>query len=445
MPPRHGKSETISRRVPAWFLDLWPDKRVMLASYNAPFARTWSRKVRNDLIQAGRESLVRVRVSPTSRRANEWETTAGGGMIASGVGGEFTGRGADLLIIDDPVKNAEEANSETVRENQWDWYQTTAATRLEPGGITVIVMTRWNEDDLVGRLVKGAKNGGAPVFVLTLPATCEDEDDPTERILGRKNGGALWPERFSEVDLVVIKRARGSYVWAALYQQRPMPAGGLLFKKEHFRYWDRSQTGYYVLRHGEDEGGDETIATEKCRKFGTVDLATSLKETADYTVCFAWAVTPKKDLLLLGGVRARMEGPDHLPLVRDTLDRYSLSFVGIEKVQYQMSLIQQAKRKGLPAKELPADRDKLTRAIPAAARIESHNVFFPLVWDLADDFEGELASFPNGAHDDMVDVLSYAVRIVVDGTFLITAGPRTTEPRPSYWRSGAGAGPLKRR
>jgi predicted phage terminase large subunit-like protein len=199
-----------------------------------------------------------------------------------------------------------------------------------------------------------------------------------------------------------------------------------------------------VLRHGEDEGGDEPVDITKCRRFGTVDLAASLKETADYTACFAWFVTPKKDLGLLGGVRARLEGPDHLPLIRDTLDKYDLGFIGIEKVQYQLALIQQARRKGLPAKELLADRDKIQRALPAAARVESHNVFFPLVWDLADDFETELAAFPNGAHDDMVDTLSYAVRIVVDGTFLITSGPKSVT-KASYWRKPTQAATRVRR
>jgi hypothetical protein len=216
-PPRHGKSELISRYLPAWFLGTFPEKRVMLAAYGAAFARSWGRKARELLEEFGPE-FFGVTVRGDLHSASEWGLAGHeGGMVASGVGGPMTGRGADLLIIDDPIKNSGQSQSETIRESHWDWWQSTASTRIEPGGCTIIIATRWHEDDLSGRLIKAAREGeGGAVRELRLPALAE-EDDP----LRRPEGAALWPDRWSARMLDARRRSVSPGWWLAQYQQRP--------------------------------------------------------------------------------------------------------------------------------------------------------------------------------------------------------------------------------
>lgn len=217
MPPRHGKSEFISRWFPVWFLNKWPWKRIILASYEAEFAASWGRKVRNSITQNG--SRLRVAVRGGSSAADYWETTKDGGMTTAGVGGPITGKGADLLIIDDPVKNWQEANSPTIRERTWDWWQSTAYTRLEPHGAAIVVMTRWHEEDLAGRLLAAT---GEQWDLLNLPALSESGD-----ALGREIGEPLWPERFGMSELLAKRGSMDEFVWIPLYQQRPSGAAGL--------------------------------------------------------------------------------------------------------------------------------------------------------------------------------------------------------------------------
>lgn len=221
MPPRHGKSTLTSHYFPAWFVGRWPEKRVILSSYEADFAAGWGRKVRDTLDEFGPE-LFGVAVRGDSAAANRWDVVgAGGGMITAGVGGPITGRGADLLLIDDPVKNAEDARSPTLRAKAWDWYQSTAHTRLEPGGSAVLIMTRWHADDLAGRVLKNAAERGESWRVRKLPAVAGDGDQ-----LGRQAGEALWPQRWPAAELREIERTIGPYWWQTLYQQNECPEGG---------------------------------------------------------------------------------------------------------------------------------------------------------------------------------------------------------------------------
>lgn len=216
-PPRHGKSELISRYLPAWYLGVFPMRRVMLVGYAAGFARSWGRKARALLVEHGRESFG-VEVAADARAAEDWGIRGWeGGMVTAGVGGPLTGRGADLLIIDDPIKNAEEALSETIRERHWDWWQSTASTRIEPAGCAIIIATRWHEDDLTGKLLREAETGeGAAVRRLRLPAIAEPGDP-----LGRAPGEALWPQRWPIERLREIREQKEPHWWNAMYQQCP--------------------------------------------------------------------------------------------------------------------------------------------------------------------------------------------------------------------------------
>jgi predicted phage terminase large subunit-like protein len=235
MPPRNGKSTTTTLWTPTWFLGLMPERMVGLGCYGDAFARQWGRKVRNNLGSLFPE--LQVSVAEDSRAADEWHTAEGGGMVSSGIGGEFTGRGFHLLVVDDPVKNAEDAQSPTIQQKHWDWWLSTARTRLEPGGVWIMVLTRWDENDLAGRIMKAHELGpGAEGYddirVLSLPAIAEEGDE-----LGREVGEALWPERFDEQAYESLKSAVGPYWWAALYQQHPTPKGGDLIKEAWWNYW----------------------------------------------------------------------------------------------------------------------------------------------------------------------------------------------------------------
>jgi predicted phage terminase large subunit-like protein len=228
-PPRHGKSEFISKYLPAWYLGVYPDRFVRLASYEASFASVWGRRAR-DLYAEFSPRLFGTFLSEDKQTASEWETTSGGGMSTAGAGGSFTGRGAHLLITDDLIKNAEEALSLTVRESHWEWWKAVAWTRLEPGGKAIVMATRWHREDHSGKLIEAAIEGtGVAVRRLSFPAIAEEGD-----ILGRKVGEPLFPERFDLDALAKIKLGMDAYWWSCLYQQRPGEHGRTEWPAE---YW----------------------------------------------------------------------------------------------------------------------------------------------------------------------------------------------------------------
>jgi predicted phage terminase large subunit-like protein len=302
----------------------------------------------------------------------------------------------NCLIIDDPVKNAEEANSKTYRDKAAEWYKSTAYTRIEPGGAVVIIQTRWHEDDLSGRLLTEEPDKWT---VISLPALA-DHADP----LGRQPGEPLFPKRYDVPALEEIKRTLGGYWWNALYQQRPQSQEGGLFKQQYFKYWKPMDNGYDL--------GHKKIPTSTCRIFQTCDPAASTKTTADYFVLSTWAQTKDNDLVLLDVLRARLEGPDQVSLFRQQYHRWSPAFQAVESVGLGKTLYQLLVREGLPIRELKPDRDKVTRALPAAARMEAGTIYFPANAPWLADFESELLTFPTGVHDDQVDTLSYAVQLI---------------------------------
>ena len=233
MPPRHGKSERTSKYFPAWVLGRNPDWRILLASYAGGFARSWGRKARAVLRESG--GHFGVDISRESAAADAWEIADHtGGMGTAGMGGEATGKGCQVGIIDDPVKDAEEANSAVIREKNWDWFVSTFYTRLEPGGGLVVIQTPWHEEDLQGKIQKHAKQTGEQWRIVRMPALSEGEDvDP----LRRPENEPLWPERYDREALQQIQDVQGSYWFSALYQCRPQPADGGCFKRSWFRYW----------------------------------------------------------------------------------------------------------------------------------------------------------------------------------------------------------------
>jgi predicted phage terminase large subunit-like protein len=230
---------------------------------------------------------------------------------------------------------------------------------------------------------------------LNLPALAEPDD-----LLGRSIGEPLWPERFGLDDLNRIKATLGSYWFSALYQGSPQPAEGGAFKRSWFRSWTPEGELFNLDGH--------YVAKKHCRRFGTVDLAYTEKRGSDYTVIAAWAVTPDHRLILLDLHRERMEGPKLVPAVKKMVAKHNLDYVGIEEVAAQALIVQQARQEGLTVRALRADRDKVSRAIPATVRCEAGQVFFPESAPWLDEFTAELLAFPHGAHDDQVDALAYA-------------------------------------
>lgn len=394
MPPRHGKSELSSHYFPAWFAGRFPDKRVILTSYEADFAASWGRKARDTLEEYGPQ-VFGVNVDPTSSAANRWNILGRrGGMTTAGVGGPITGRGADLFIIDDPVKNAEEAHSPTIRERHWQWYQAVARTRIEPGGAIVLIMTRWHEDDLAGRLLRQMEDDpeADQWEVLRLPAIAEEADP-----LGREPGQALWPDRYNEQDLAAIRASVGEYTWEALYQQRPAPPGGSVFKREWFRQIvDQAPEGLRWVRFW--------------------DLATSTAKTADWTVGALVGTDREGRIYIADIVRRRSEWPDTRKLIVATAQQDGRTVrVGVEKVAFQLAAWQDLMREpellGHAVEAVPVDKDKELRARPWAARAEAGKVIL-VRGPWLGKFLAEVETFPHGEHDDQVDAVSGAVQML---------------------------------
>lgn len=408
MPPRHAKSDTISIHTPAWFLDLFPERHVMLASYAFDKAAEWGREVRN-LIDENPGKFF-TRLSEDSTAAGKWKTPEGGGMMCAGVGGPLTGSPGELIIVDDPVKNEEEASSETMREKVWRWFRSVVLTRTEPGATIVVVMTRWNEDDLVGRILENQRQheeAGEPHHpwtVINFPCIAEEED-----ILGRTVGDPLWPERGYDREWADKKRIEvGSRVWTSLYQQRPNPEAGAIFQRKHFRYFLRDGDTLTLLVPG---GRPKMIHIGTLRWFQVADTAQKVKTLNDYTVCGTFALTPGRDFLVFDVARDRLEVPDQLPYLDRQWDRFPrVVWQGIEDAASGTGLIQTAARLGRPRRPMKPVVDKVTRSGAASVWYENGMIYHPREASWLEDFEGELLSFPNGRFDDQVDMISYAVR-----------------------------------
>lgn len=427
LPPRHGKSELISKFYPLWYLNRYPNHRIMLISYNASFAKYWSRIVR-DLISEFSETLLNISLSKTNKSSESFALyNAKGGMYAIGAGGSITGRGADLIIIDDPIKNDTQANSAYFRDKIWDWFNSTVFTRLEPDGIIILVMTRWNEDDICGRLIKNQLTieikgfshlnelkksipwqykllSKAKWWLIKIPAIANDND-----ILQRKDGEELWQERFDKEKLFEIKQQIGNYWFSALYQQEPMPQGKGIFERKYFKYFEVYEDYYKLF---DNNGRIELRAKANCTYFITADLAVSEKDLADYTVFIISALTEKKEILIIDVIRERIKPLEHLAMLKNLARQWLPALIGIESVQYQSSLVQSALSEGLPVKSLRPDNDKISRAIAISAKVELGIVYFRQNANWLYEFESELTSFPDGKYDDQVDALAYIARIL---------------------------------
>ena len=389
-PPRHGKSVLTSHYFPAWFLLTHPARRVILTSYEADFAAQWGRKVRDTVTRWGPVFGVRVRAD--SKAADRWEIDGhGGGMQTAGAGGAILGKGADLFVVDDPVKNAAEALSPVYRQKVWDWYTSTAASRFEPGCRVVVTQQRWHTQDLGGRLLQEQPGDWE---VVSLPAVAGDGDP-----LGRAPGEALWPERYTAADLEEKRRLSPTW-FAAQYQQQPIDLDGGFFKGvERIPLLSAAPTP------------DQFV-----RRIRAWDLASTEAQSGadpDYTVGVLmgrhrdgtfWVLDVARERLGPAGVRA---------LIRQTAEADGSAVpVRIEREGGASGKIAAADivardLAGFAAQAVRAKGSKAERAEPFAAQVEAGNVrvvrnrHTPAVLD-------EMRAFPTGAHDDAVDAMSLA-------------------------------------
>jgi len=396
-PPRHGKSELVSRRFPAWYLGRHPARQFISASYSADLAGDFGRDVRNVVASRGFAALFPgIGLAEDSTARNRWHTNQGGSYVAAGVGTAITGRGADILNIDDPVKDRQAAESTAIRDATWNWFTSTAYTRLMPGGAIVLTMTRWHQDDLAGRLLAEQAAGGERWDVLSLPALDAD-------------GAALWPEAYDTEVLGRIRTAIGERDWAALYMQAPRPAEGAIFKVEQIGILDAVPAGYGPMVRAWD-----LAAT---RATGTRD--------PDSTVGLLLKRLPDKRLVVVDVVRLR-GGPDEVERaivstarqdgwgVRISLPQ-DPGQAGRAQIAYLTRQLQ-----GFQVDASPESGDKVTRAMPVASQANTGNLSLVRAgWNRA--LLDELAAFPGGSHDDQVDALSRAFALLGQQTYDLMA------------------------
>jgi predicted phage terminase large subunit-like protein len=404
MPPGSAKSTYTSVEFPAWFLGRNAKLSVLAASHTAELAERFGRRVRNIVGSGEFRGVFGVGLADDSQAAGRWDTSEGGEYYAAGVGGSITGRRADLAIIDDPVKSREDADSERQREKAWEWYTNDLLTRLKPGARQIVVMTRWHEDDLGGRILERDR---ANWKLIEIPMEAFDNDP-----LGRKPGERLWPEWFTDDMVRVAKLDRRA--WSALYQQRPSPEDGTYFQRAWFKTWA-------------DRPKDLAI-------YGTSDYAVS-DGKGDYTVHRIWGVSPDGDLYRLGGWRDQTTSDVWIERQIDLIQKYKpFAWFGeagvIQKAIEPMLVRRMRERKAFCRMEwLPSIHDKPTRARGFQARAAMGAVWFEQGAEL-----DEFLRFPAGANDDDVDCASLIGRALDEAHPAIAAVPEKPKVRDKYDR-----------
>jgi predicted phage terminase large subunit-like protein len=400
VPPRHGKSVLFSVILPAFYIVNNPNKKILLASYAYDLAGEFAYKVRT-LLKNNRL------IDFTIEKLDNWETVEGGGLFSAGVGGSITGKGASLLILDDPIKNMEEARSKHIRDKTYEWFNSTFLTRAEPDANIVVIQTRWHSDDLVGRLVKEKKEKWE---VIKLPAFAEEGD-----VLGRTIGEPLWPERFPKEELENKKKAMGSYVWNALYQQNPISEEACLFKSSYFKYFESKDGKYFT---------EEEALKDFDFIFGTLDLAVTEKQTSHYTAIGIWGKVREK-VLLLNVTRERMEAPEILKTIQSIYYKFRPNMFYIESFAYQVSITQQVLDMNIPVTPSYLKGDKYSKALSVIPFFEQGRIYFDRNAGYLQDYEEELLEFPNGNFDDQVDMTSLIIE-AISSEAMIAPKPKGT-------------------
>ena len=415
MPPRHTKSEFASYLLPAWFLGKFPAKKVIQSSNTAELATGFGRKVRNLVdSEAYKEIFPNLELQQDSKAAGRWNTSKGGDYFAIGVGGTVTGKGANLLIIDDPHSEQEAALASTnpdVFDKVYEWYTSGPRQRLQPGGAIVIVMTRWSLRDLTGQVLKAAAaRGGEQWEVIEFPAIMP-------------SGKPLWPEFWSMEELEALRTELPNSKWQAQYQQNPVANESAIVKRDWWKWWEKEAPPPcdYILQ--------------------TWDTAFEKNNRADYSAGTTWGVWYNDEdhglpnLVLLNTYKRRVEWVE---LKKDVLEQYrewEPDGILIEKKASGAPLIYELRAMGIPVQEFTPSKgnDKISRLNAVSDIIASGKVWLPRTgW--AEELVDEIAAFPSGEHDDLVDATTLALMRFRQGGFLRL--PIDERDDPKYFKSG---------
>lgn len=394
-PPRHGKSELVTRRFPAYFLGKHPKRFVISASYNSDFATDFGRDVRGIISSPEYKKVFpNVELAPDSRAADRWNTNLGGAYFAAGVGSGITGRGMHLGIVDDPIKDAEEANSPTHLEKVWRWYKTAFKTRMMPNAAIILCMTRWAKGDLVGRVLD---DEGDKWTVVNLPAIATDDD-----VLGRKPGEPLWPEWYGMAAMMDMYETLTIREWTALYQGEPKPEGGNLFKSSWWKYYTEPPKIQAIVQ--------------------SWDTAFDINEGNSYSVCGTWGITDAS-YVLMNVFRKRLEYDDLESEIITQGNRYQPIAIVIEKKASGIVAVQRLERiSRFPIIAVNVIKDKQSRAKMITPIFASGRVELPRLAPWVDAYTAEMEEFPGGKYDDQVDMTSNALAYLQEN-FTFTAAP----------------------
>jgi len=395
MPPRHTKSEFASIYFPSWAMGLKPDMKIMQTTHTADLSINFGRKVRN-LMDSDEYSKIfgEVSLASDSKSAGKWQTNKGGEYFAAGVGGAIAGRGADLLIIDDP-HSEQDAMSINLLDSCYEWYTSGPRQRLQPGGAIVIVMTRWNTADLTGRLLNRQTESHSDQWeVVELPAIFED------------SGNVLWPEFWKKEELESVKASIPVSKWNAQYQQNPTSEEGAIIKRDWWQLWEHDEPPncHYVIQ--------------------SYDTAFSKKETADYSAITTWGVFQPTEgggdaIVLLDAQKGRWDFPELKAIAQEQYSEYQPDMVLIEAQASGTPLTHEFRAMGIPVVNYRPSRgnDKMSRVHAVSPVFEAGMVWAP---DrvFADEVIEECAAFPFAPHDDYVDTTTQAILRFRQGNFI---------------------------
>ena len=395
MPPRHTKSEFASIYFPSWAMGLKPDMKIMQTTHTADLSINFGRKVRN-LMDSDEYSKIfgEVSLASDSKSAGKWQTNRGGEYFAAGVGGAIAGRGADLLIIDDP-HSEQDAMSINLLDSCYEWYTSGPRQRLQPGGAIVIVMTRWNTADLTGRLLNRQTESHSDQWeVVELPAIFED------------SGNVLWPEFWKKEELESVKASIPASKWNAQYQQNPTSEEGAIIKRDWWQLWEHDEppSCHYVIQ--------------------SYDTAFSKKETADYSAITTWGVFQPQEgmgdaIVLLDAQKGRWDFPELKAIAQEQYSEYQPDMVLIEAQASGTPLTHELRAMGIPVVNYRPSRgnDKMSRVHAVSPVFEAGMVWAP---DrvFADEVIEECAAFPFAPHDDYVDTTTQAILRFRQGNFI---------------------------
>lgn len=382
-PPRHSKSMSVTETLPSYFLGHFPKDRVIECSYNENFAQKFGRKNRQKVARFGYDLFGRG-LSTNSTSVTDWYMENNeGGMISRGILSGVTGEGADLMIIDDPVKNRKEAESETIRDSIWEEWVDSLSTRLHPCAICILILTRWHDDDLQGRLLSEEHGGLLDWKVYNFSLECDTKDDP----LDREFGEPLWPERYGYAFITSRKKYPRSY--NSLYQGRPSAAEGNILKRHWWQYYEElPECTQYLM---------------------SVDCAFKDEKDSDFVAIQVWGKL-NEDYYLVDSLKKRMDFTDTLKAIRTMAKKHPKAVLKLIEDKANGSAIISVLRKKMGG-IVPVNPSggKIARVYAVSPFIESGNVYLPKFASFTQDFVEECAAFPSGAHDDQVDSMSQAL------------------------------------